>query len=80
VPEQISVLLAVTGGVFDDLSTDEVSDAEYRVRGEVTRRLPAVCERIRAGEKLSPEDRESILDVARNAAPEGKAETHNGNH
>jgi F-type H+-transporting ATPase subunit alpha len=79
VPEQISSLLAVTKGVFDDLSIDRINDAEKRIHKEVTQKTPAVCERIQTGEKLSREDQESILGAARSVAPAGNVETQNGN-
>jgi F-type H+-transporting ATPase subunit alpha len=50
VPEQITVLVAVSGGVFDNLPLEQVTAAEVHVRQAVTRRHPEICERIMAGE------------------------------
>jgi F-type H+-transporting ATPase subunit alpha len=72
-PEQVAVLLAATAGIFDDLSLDEVADAKNIIRKAVLEKLPELCSRIMAGEKLSSGDREAILEKARNAAhPEGQ--------
>ncbi len=79
VPEQIGVLLAVTRGAFDDLSVEQISDAESEIRKEVTKKLPAVCERIQKGEKLPEEDQESILNLIRSAIPATTREMQNGN-
>jgi F-type H+-transporting ATPase subunit alpha len=65
VSEQIAVLVAVTGGLFDELSPEQVSEAESQVRRTMTLSLPDLCERIEAGEDLNEQDRERILAVIR---------------
>lgn len=67
VPEQITVLVAVSGGVFDNLPLEQVTAAEVHVRQAVTRRHPEICERIMAGEKLDQEDIDSLLQGAQDA-------------
>jgi F-type H+-transporting ATPase subunit alpha len=67
VPEQIAVLLAVTGGVFDEFSIEAITDAKIKVKKAVVEKLPELCLRILSGEKLKKEDREALLDVARDA-------------
>ncbi|MFW6083908.1 MAG: F0F1 ATP synthase subunit alpha, partial [Gemmatimonadota bacterium] len=65
--EQVAVLLAVTGGLFDDLSVEAVPTAETRIRRAVREDLPDLCRRIEAGRRLSQEDRGRLLEVARAA-------------
>jgi F-type H+/Na+-transporting ATPase subunit alpha len=72
VEAQLAVLVAVQRGLFDELPLDEVGAAEERVRAAMTDRLPDVCERIRKGEKLTADDRETIGKTAREAVREGK--------
>ncbi|REJ68755.1 MAG: alternate F1F0 ATPase, F1 subunit alpha [Planctomycetota bacterium] len=64
VAEQISVLVAVSGGVFDPASLTQVRNMEQMICRAMSRRLPDVSEGIEAGEKLSAEDREAILRMA----------------
>ena len=65
--EQITVLVAVADGVFDDLPMSQIPAAEQAVRRAATQRLPEICQRISSGEKLRDEDREALLDAARQA-------------
>jgi len=67
VPEQIAALVAVTGGIFDDLALDQIDEAEMAIRRAITQRLPDMCERIQSGETLSRDDQETLLRVARDA-------------
>lgn len=64
VAEQIAVLLAVTQGIFDAVPIEKIVEAEKRVRQEVSKVLPDVCQRIEAGEHLSEGDRKALLDLA----------------
>jgi F-type H+-transporting ATPase subunit alpha len=61
VSEQIAVLVAVTGGIFDDLPPDRVAEAEKHVRRAMTEVLPDLSLRIEAGQELDERDRERIL-------------------
>ena len=65
--EQIAVLLAVTAGVFDDLPLDEIAKAEGAVRRAIRAELPELCRRIEAGQQITEEDRETLLNAARRA-------------
>jgi F-type H+-transporting ATPase subunit alpha len=67
VAEQIAVLLAVSQGVFDHVPLEQVDSAARAVRQRVTQDLPELCNRIQAGEKLQEEDREALVQVAREA-------------
>lgn len=73
VVEQLSVLAAVTGGVFDDLPVDRLGEAKPGVRQAVERENPQLNEKIQAGEKFDDDDIESILHAARKAVDELKA-------
>jgi F-type H+/Na+-transporting ATPase subunit alpha len=68
VAEQIAALLAVNGGALDGVPIDQISKAELLVRKEVTVHLADLCRRIEAGEKLSIESFNSILNTAQGAA------------
>jgi F-type H+-transporting ATPase subunit alpha len=80
VPAQIAVLLALTAELFDHVPLDQVTDAEHALR-EAAADIPVeVRERLDTAEKLSGEDREAIIQIARKSLarfqpkPEAKAE------
>ena len=65
VPAQIAVLLALTAELFDRVPLDQMTDAEHTLR-EAAADIPAeVRERLDTAEKLSDEDRETIIQIAR---------------
>ncbi|MFP4055683.1 MAG: alternate F1F0 ATPase, F1 subunit alpha [Candidatus Brocadiia bacterium] len=64
VPQQIAALVAVNGGLLDDLPLEKARQAERLARQAVAEQLPKVCQRIQEGEKLSDEDRKAILETA----------------
>lgn len=64
-PEQIAILLAVTSGVLDDIQLDRIAQAKEEIRRAFSIRLPEVYKRIESGQKLSPEDRDAILNMSR---------------
>lgn len=69
-PAQIAVLLALTAELFDDVPLDRMTDAERSLR-ETAADIPAeVRERLNSAEKLSDEDRETIIEFARKALVE----------
>jgi F-type H+-transporting ATPase subunit alpha len=69
-PAQIAVLLALTTELFDDVALDRMTDAEHSLR-ETAADIPAeVRERLDCAEKLSDEDRETIIEIARKALEE----------
>ncbi len=76
VPEQMVALLAASGGLLNATSIDKVRRAEKVVRNAVTAELPAVCQRMESGIRLSAEDREDLLRVIRDAV-DGIMETGN---
>jgi F-type H+/Na+-transporting ATPase subunit alpha len=80
VPSQIAVLLALTAELFDKVPIEKMTDAEHSLH-EAAANIPAdVRERIYTAEKLSDEDRETIIGIARKSLdsfqpkPEVKAE------
>ena len=67
VPAQIAVLLALTAELFDRVPLDKMTDAEHALR-EAAADIPAeVRERLDTADKLSNEDRETIMQIARNS-------------
>ena len=67
VPAQIAVLLALTAELFDSVPLEQMTDAEHALR-EAAKDLPAeLRERLDTAETISDEDRETILQIARNA-------------
>ena len=65
VAAQISLLLALTAGLFDPIALDRMPDAERAVR-EAAANIPAdVIERFESADKLSDEDRKAITEIAR---------------
>lgn len=67
VAQQISVLLAVTQGLFDAVPLDRVAAAEKAVRRMLCEDIPDLCQRIEAGMSLEGADRDLILNKVREA-------------
>jgi F-type H+-transporting ATPase subunit alpha len=64
VPAQITVLLALTAGLFDSVALDRMTDAEKVVQ-KAAASLPAdVRKRFESADKLSDEDRKAIIEIA----------------
>jgi F-type H+-transporting ATPase subunit alpha len=79
VPAQIAVLLALTADLFDAVPLDQMTAAENAVI-EAAARIPAeVSARFETAGKLSNEDRETIIELARQTLasfqPESEAES-----
>jgi F-type H+-transporting ATPase subunit alpha len=67
VPAQITVLLALTAGLFDGVSLDQMTNAEDAVQ-KATSEIPAeVCARFETADKLNDEDRKTVIEIARKA-------------
>jgi F-type H+-transporting ATPase subunit alpha len=65
VPEQITVLLALTAELFDSVPLDQMPDAEHALR-KAAADIPAkVRERLDTDGKFKDEDRETIIHIAR---------------
>lgn len=67
VAEQVAILVAVNGGVFDTVPLSEAPTMQQAVCRAMRERLPDVSERIEAGEQVSSDDVEAIVRVAREA-------------
>ena len=67
VPAQIAVLLALASELFDGVPLDQMTDAEHALRTAADDIPEEVRERLDTTEKLSDEDRETILQIARQA-------------
>jgi F-type H+/Na+-transporting ATPase subunit alpha len=84
VPAQIAVLLALTAKLFDAVPLDQMTDAELTVQAAAVNIPAEVCARFETANKLSDEDRQTIIDIARQslarfqpkteAKPEAKAD------
>ncbi|MDD2722638.1 MAG: alternate F1F0 ATPase, F1 subunit alpha [Methylovulum sp.] len=67
VPAQISILLALTEGLFDPIPLEQMQAAEQSVQKAATTIPAAVCGRFATAEQLSDEDRKLLLEIARQA-------------
>ncbi len=63
VSEQVAVLLAASEGLLNALPLEQIAEVELAIRRALTRELPAVCERMASGAKLTPEDRQALLQM-----------------
>lgn len=75
VAEQIAILTAVNGGVFDAVPCPDVAAMERAVGRAVRDRLPEISQRIEAGEKQTKDDTEALVRLARQACEEVAAQT-----
>ncbi len=66
--EQITVLVAVTKGVFDEIPLEDIPEVEKAIRSSVKERLPEICDKIDSDKELSDQDWESLVKIARDAA------------
>ncbi|TWU30505.1 ATP synthase subunit alpha [Bythopirellula polymerisocia] len=67
VPAQITVLLALTAGLFDDVQLDQMTDAELGVRKAAADLPASLRDRLDSTQELSDEDRETMVQIARKA-------------
>jgi len=67
VPAQIAVLLALSTGLFDCVTLDQMPDAEQAVQKSAANISAEVCGRLERADQLSDEDRHSIIEIARKA-------------
>jgi F-type H+-transporting ATPase subunit alpha len=67
VPAQVTVLLALSAGLFDSVPIQHMAQAEQAVL-DASGKLPAELSlRIETADKLSDEDRKEIIEIARGA-------------
>lgn len=67
VSAQIAVLLALIEKLFDTVPLEDMKDAERAVQEAAARIPAAVSARFDSADKLSDEDRQAIIDIARQA-------------
>ena len=60
-PEQIAVLLAATEGLLDGIDPEDVAGAEEALRREIRANMPDIAGRMTEGERLTDEDRATLL-------------------
>ena len=65
--EQLAVLVAAMEGLFDRLPEQKAMKAMARVRSAAQEHLQAMSKRIAENQALRPEDREHLIQTARNA-------------
>jgi F-type H+-transporting ATPase subunit alpha len=63
--EQITVLLAATEGLFDNIPPEQIAEASGRFGEVLTERLPLLRESIEGAKKLSDDDRQAIVQLAK---------------
>ncbi|MBE0558061.1 MAG: F0F1 ATP synthase subunit alpha, partial [Proteobacteria bacterium] len=69
-PAQITVLLALTARLFADVPLDRMTQAEQVVRRAAAEIPAEVSDRLDSAEKLTNEDRETIIQIAQRALEE----------
>ena len=67
VPAQIAVLLALTAELFDPVELNKVPDAEHAVQKAAASTPAEVGARFESADKLSDEDRNTVIGIARQA-------------
>ena len=67
VPEQIVILVALTGGQLDSVPIGKVRDAEQALRKAVADIPTEMRQRFSSNDQLSDDDHNAILQVVRNA-------------
>jgi len=65
VPAQIAVLLALSAKLFDGVPLEQMPNAEQALRKAVADIPADVCDRLITAKKLSEEDRNAIIEIAR---------------
>jgi F-type H+-transporting ATPase subunit alpha len=67
VPAQIAVLLALTAEFFDRVPLEKMTEAEHSLHKAMADIPAEVRERLNTADKLSDEDRKTIIEIARKA-------------
>ena len=67
VPAQIAVLLALTAKLFDLVPINQMTDAEHAVHEAAANIPPEIAARFETADKLTDEDRKTIIEIARKA-------------
>jgi len=77
VPEQISILLAVTKGLFDNTDIEFIHKAEPEIQKAIREELPDICQYIEEGKTLNDEQVNDIQNTARQVIEGLKQENNN---
>ncbi|MGE5800125.1 MAG: F0F1 ATP synthase subunit alpha, partial [Syntrophaceae bacterium] len=64
VSEQIAALLAITAGKLDEVPIERISEAEGALRKSLTDHYSDLCGRIESGEKLSMNDKDTMVRIS----------------
>jgi F-type H+/Na+-transporting ATPase subunit alpha len=67
VAAQIAVLLALTAELFDAVPLEQLTAAEHAVHQAAATIPPPICARFESADKLSAEDRNTIVEITRQA-------------
>jgi F-type H+-transporting ATPase subunit alpha len=67
VSAQIAVLLALTAELFDRIPLDQMTTAERAVHQAATNIPEEICARFESAQELSADDRQAIVEIARQA-------------
>ena len=78
-PAQITVLLGLTAGFFDDVPLPKMTDAIGAVKAAAATIPDDVQKRLETADKLTDKDRKAIVDIAREALAEFHSQATNGN-
>lgn len=62
--EQIAILLAATGGLFDDLPADAVVKASNKIRAMLPAEMPRMYDLVENGAMLGDADRQELIGLA----------------
>jgi F-type H+-transporting ATPase subunit alpha len=79
VAEQIASLLAITGGALDQVPIGRISEAEAALRAMTVAQDADLCGRIESGDKLTQDDRKTLLDTSGKATESMREETSHAN-
>jgi F-type H+-transporting ATPase subunit alpha len=67
VPSQIAILLALSEGLFDAVPMHQMVEAEQSVKDAAANMTADICNRLDTSTKFSDEDRQAIVEIARQA-------------
>jgi F-type H+-transporting ATPase subunit alpha len=67
VPAQIAVLLALAAELFDAVPLDQMHEAQHAIHEAAVKIPEEIRERFETADKLSDEDRKSVIEIARQA-------------
>lgn len=70
VSQQIALLLAANAGLLDEVPVANIPESEALICKAVEQQLPDVCQRILLGEKLTEENRQTLLEMTRQVLSE----------